>query len=232
MSGLINHAIMMDNIIISPTIIWNILRASFSPYLIINGKYTKFSATTKGKRLTMTDPLGNATGYQYEDACSNITKITDPLGKSTAFSYTFATGTCRKTRTEVRDPLQNLTVIEYDNYGMPTRITDPNSNAAALTYDPAHPEQLTSVADPLGNTVRYGYDTLGRLSSVTDAKGAKTTFGYDAITDRIASVTDPHGKTTAYAYDTSKNLATVTDAKGNTIKYEYDEDRKSTRLNS
>ena len=194
------------------------------------GRVTLYTYDAKGRTLTKTDPVGNTTGYQYEDACSNVTQITDPLGKSTTFVYTFASGTCRKTRTEIRDPLLNLTVIEYDGYGMPTRVTDANSNPTSFTYDPTHPEQLSSAADPLGNTVRYGYDTMGRLTSFTDAKGAKTTYGYDSVSERVTSVTDPIGKTTYYAYDTAHNLRKVTDAKGNTIQYEYDDRNRVTKM--
>src|SRR6266498_4147686 len=102
---------------------------------------TTYAYDAKGRTLSRTDPVGNTTIYQYEDACSNVTKVTDAFGKSTSFTYSFATGTCRKTRTDVRDPLQNLTVIEYNGNGMPTSITDPNNSATTFAYDPAHPEQ-------------------------------------------------------------------------------------------
>ena len=178
----------------------------------------------------MTDPVGNTTSYEYENACSNITKITDALNKVTNIAYTFAPSTCRKTRIDIRDPLQNLTVVEYDNYGMPTRVIDPNTNATTLTYDPAHPGRLTTVSDPLNNSVNLGYDNLWRITSVTDAKGAKTAYGYDSVSDRIASVIDPAGSVTRYLYDGSGNLVMLIDAKQNAILYEYDDRNRVTKM--
>ena len=194
------------------------------------GRVTLYTYDAKGRTLTKTDPVGNTTGYQYEDACSNVTQITDPLGKITSFAYTFASGSCRLTRTEIRDPLQNLTVVEYNGSGMPARVTDPNSNATTIGYDVANPTKPASIADPLGNTVRYAYDTLGRVTSATNAKGATTTFSYDGITDRVSRVIDPFGKTTSYSYDFSGNLMAVTDAKGNSIRYEYDDRNRITKM--
>jgi YD repeat-containing protein len=193
------------------------------------GRKTSYTYDTKGRQLSMTDPAGNTTSYQYEDACSNVTKITDALGKVTNIAYSFASGTCRLNRAEISDPLQNLTAVTFNAYGLPDSVTDPNGYPTTITYDPAHPSQPASVVDPLGNTVRYGYDTLGRLTSVTDARGATTSYGYDAA-DRITSVTDPLGNLTRYSYDPYGNLTMVTDPKGNLIRYEYDDRDRITKM--
>jgi len=187
------------------------------------GRVTSYTYDAKGRTLTKTDPVRNSTSYQYDNACSRVTQITDPLQKITRFAYTFATDSCRPVRSEIRDPLQNLTVLEYNGNGMPTKITDPNKNTTTVGYDPANPTKPASIADSLSNTFRYSYDALGRCTSVTDAKDATTTFGHDGVTERIASVTDPLGKITRYSYDLSGNLTSVTDAKGTTIYYEYDD---------
>jgi YD repeat-containing protein len=139
------------------------------------------------------------------------------------------------TRAEIRDQLQsqNLqlapTTINYNGYGLPASIIDPNNNTTIFTYDAANPGQLTAVADPLGNTVRYAYDASGRLQSVTDAKGATTGYGYD-LADRISSVTDPLGSLTRTYYDSNGNLVWLIDPKGNEIKYEYDDRDRITKM--
>lgn len=204
----------------------NLIRSVTDPL----GRKTSYSYDAKGRRVTVTDPISNTTGYQYEDNCSNVATITDPLGKNTTFGYVFAPGTCRKTRMEISDPLQNLTVVEYNTYGMPTKVTDPNGNPTTLTYAPDHPEAVASVSDALGNTLRYSYDTLGRLVSTTDAKGAKSTYVYQSVSSRLATITDPNGRSTSFAYDTSHNLQKVTDARGNSIQYEYDDRNRITKM--
>lgn len=195
------------------------------------GRKTSYTYDSMGRRRTMTDPLGNTTSYEYEDACSNVTAVIDPMQLITSSAYTFAPGTCRKVHTEIHDPQQQRTAIDYDSYGNPLTITDPNNNVTSLTYDPNHPGQLTAIADPLGNTTRYTYDGLGRISSATDAKGGASAYTYDSVSDRITSVTNAYGKTTRrYAYDPSHNLQTVTDTMGNTINYQYDDRNRITMM--
>lgn len=168
----------------------------------------------------MTDPLLNITTYEYEGTFGLPTKITDAAGKISTITYTFDAG--KVTKAELRDPLQNLTTLNYNIYGLPSSIIDPNNHTTTFTYDAANPWQLTSVADPLVNTVSYAYDSSGRLTTVADAKGATTTYTYD-LTDRITSVVDPLGRSTRYYYDNNGNLVLLIDPKAGGIKYEYDD---------
>jgi len=185
--------------------------------------YTYYSTTdaTNGLVKTVTDNLGNVTSYEYETKYGLPTKITDALLKVTTFTYTFDANN-RVTKTDIKDPLLNLTTINYNTNGMPTSITDPNTNTTTLTYDPAKPGELLSISDPLTNTTKFTYDSLGRMESVTDAKNAVTAYTYDPM-DRITSVIDPLDGVTRYFYDLNGNLVMLADAKGNMIWYEYDD---------
>ena len=62
-----------------------------------------------------------------------MTKITDALLKVTTMAYTFAPGTCRLTRAEIRDPLLHLTVITYNANGRPATIADPLGNSHTVS---------------------------------------------------------------------------------------------------
>lgn len=66
--------------------------------------------------------------------------------------------------------------INYESYGMPTSITDPNNNTTTLQYDANHHGELTSVSDPLGNSISVGYDDLGRPVTLSGAKGKATAY--------------------------------------------------------
>lgn len=57
--------------------------------------------------------------------------------------------------------------------------------------------RLTSEADALSQTTRYGLDGLKRLSAITDAANAVATLAYDAR-DAVTSATDFKGVTTIY----------------------------------
>ncbi|MDQ3306166.1 MAG: hypothetical protein M3535_09350 [Actinomycetota bacterium] len=93
------------------------------------------------------------------DANDNLTSSKLPTGATTTMAYANANAT-----------------YKYS----PTRITNPQGNAWNLAYDPKG--NLTSVSDsmPTPGTSRLAYNANGTVSSATDAKGAVTTFGYDA----------------------------------------------------
>lgn len=153
--------------------------------------------------------------------------ITDALGKVTSYAYTPVGAP--PAQVVIKDPLLNQATVNYNTYGMPTSVNDPNNNTTTLSYDPSNHGQLTQVSDPLGNTVKDGYDAIGRPSSVTDANGKITTYGYDLM-DRITSVTDAYGSITRYIYGANDKPVMLIDAVGNKILYEYDDRDRITKM--
>jgi RHS repeat-associated protein len=91
----------------------------------------------------------------------------------------------------------------------------------ANTYD-ASGNYVTSIKNPLGDTVSYQYDTAGNQTSITDGKGQKTSYAFDTR-NLLTNVTDTNLGVTQYGYDAIGNRTTVTDAKNNLTKYEYNE---------
>lgn len=182
---------------------------------------------TDGLPHTKTDTLGNVTTFEYETTYGLPTKITNALGKDTNISYTFSLG--RLVRAEIRDPLQNLTAVDYDAYGMPITITDPNSNSTTLAYDAAHHSQLVAATDPLGHTVTYGYNSFGWLSAVTAPDGATALYEYDNA-GRIKIVTNPEGSLTRYFYDPKGNLVWMLDPNRSQTFLGYDDRDRLTKV--
>ncbi|NEQ97760.1 MAG: RHS repeat protein, partial [Cyanothece sp. SIO2G6] len=106
--------------------------------------------------------------------------------------------------------------------------------------------RITSVVDPDGNEVVYGYDANGDLVSVTDREQHTTTLDYhderdhylDSITDplgregvraqyneatgRLTQLLDVNGEVVTLSYDPANSLQAVTDVFGNPTTYEYD----------
>lgn len=133
-----------------------------------------------------------------------------------------------------------------------TAIT-PSTTAAEviLGYDPAHPGDVTSIADPRGHVTTLGYDTSGDVTSVCDPLGNLATYGYDPLgrvismvapkgnipganpadyttsvtydpADQVLTETDPLGHLTQSSYDPNGNLSSVTDALNHFTSYAYD----------
>ncbi len=124
----------------------------------------------------------------------------------------------------------NLTTINYNAFGMPTSIKDPNNNTTTLMYEnTGKPSELTKITDPLNNTFSIAYNNLGMPEKITDAKGNVTMYNYDA-TGRVTTVAEPLGGSTRYFYDNRGNLALLIDAKNNMIRYEYDDRDRITKM--
>ena len=187
----------------------------------LNRKMT-YTYYPNGQTHTVTDNLNNTTTYEYEPVYGLPSKITNALLKDTTYTYTYDANN-KITKVEIRDPLLKLTTINYNSYGIPTSITDPNNNTTTFLYENVgKPAELTKMIDMLTNTYSLGYDSIGRLWTVTDAKGKTTTYTYDEM-NRIKEVKDPLGFITRYGYSWDGKLTVVSDAKNHDIRYEYDE---------
>ena len=86
---------------------------------------------------------------------------------------------------------------EIDQYHSNTSATGA-FDATSYSYDPAG--NLTSIADPGGNTWAYAYDLLGRQVSAAGPDSGTTTSTYNDLGQRT-SVTDANGKTVSFSYD-------------------------------
>ena len=174
---------------------------------------------------TITDPLGNITTNHF-DACGSLVSTTDtspsgPVGPvggvssvklaETTFAY------------DALGRLTSSTAAILDPTGTPTG----SASTSAVLADNG---QTTSVTDPLGHTMNYAYDSVGRLSSVTDPKGDSTTYAYDAngnvtgVTERLKSDLGNADSvfTMAYNYDALNRCTNATDNVGSTELYAYD----------
>src|SRR5205823_580261 len=70
--------------------------------------------------------------------------------------------------------------------------TGPSSATTTLSYDPAHPGDVTTLADPDGHVSTFAYDQYGDLTRASDSLSETVTYGYDAI-GRLTSVVSPRG---------------------------------------
>lgn len=223
------------------------------------GHATSYTYYPNGKRHTMTDPNGNmttwkrdlegrviaktyadgkGTTYSYDNS-SRLASTTDALGQTTAYRYSRA---------------DLLTGVEYAHAIHPTA-------AVTYAYDPYYP-RLVSLSDGLGSTnfsyvptgqpgalklaaesgpfgandtVRYGYDALGRIRQ--RSTDVETDYTYGPL-GRLRQESSPLG-TFHYGYLgdtnqlTTRGLSTPSGYPGLALSADYDSnlgDRQLRRL--
>jgi len=101
----------------------------------------------------------------------------------------------------------NTTSYAYNGSGQLSAITEPAGRALTLAYTGS---VLTSVTDPIGRVVHFGYnDGAGNLTDVTDVNGGGTHYTYDA-SHRLLTITDPRGATSTNVYDAGGRVTSQT----------------------
>lgn len=103
--------------------------------------------------------------------------------------------------------------------------------AGPITLPLSYSDRVTSVVDPIGRKVTYGYDQNGRLTRVVDKLGNAAGqepilhswhYAYDAQSQHITTVVDPDSRfRVTNTYNSEGRLATQKDGVGNTSNFTY-----------
>jgi YD repeat-containing protein len=104
------------------------------------------------------------------------------------------------------DPLQRMTVNEYDRLGRRVKATTPDpdrsgplvSRTSVFQYDVSG--NLTSTANGNGEVDRNAYDSQGQLVRSSNGRGETTLRQYDAV-GNLKRMVDPSTNVTTYRYD-------------------------------
>ena len=127
--------------------------------------------------VTMTDALGQTTGYPYDRGGRRI-GTSDPRGPTNDVTITYVTA-----------PETGTVAYGYNARGQRTQLTSPDGTTISYQYDPDGAlHQVRQDGTPLAT---YAYDAAGRLASVSRANGAVTTDaddGADRLRDRHTTV--------------------------------------------
>lgn len=169
---------------------------------------------------------------------------TDGRGKTWSFRYdTFGYPS------EQRDPLDNLTAIQFDERGRKLSERDANQGETKYTYDERNRERtrtLPPVAgqtadaivrteyddvlrkrtdiDPNDNATVTSFDLMGRVVRIRNAAIVERNIAYD-FNGNKTDETDFRGKQTTYTYDAANRLTVRAEPEGRTSSYGYDENR-------
>lgn len=122
-------------------------------------------------------------------------------------------------------PQNTIYQYQYDASGNRTQITDPLGNVTNIGYDQLYrikqqiqPAPATGVARPTSN---FSFDALDQLSSVSDPRNLSTIYTVDGLGNRLG-LNSPDTGTTNRTYDSAGNVLTSTDARGKVTTYSYD----------
>jgi RHS repeat-associated protein len=207
-----------------------------------SGGVTTTQWSADGRRVEVTDPLGQKSIQEY-DAAGRVIRVTTPAGQ-TRFSYdaqgritVVENAAGQKTRTEYRGdtvlmravtlPDGTRQVFEHDNQLNLTAITIGNQTISTLTY---YPDGLVKSAKGPGTQERtFTYHRDGRVATVTDSLGHIARFEYDRR-GNVARQVNPLGGVTVRTYDDQNRLVSETDPTGGVTRYEYDEAGRRTRV--
>lgn len=190
---------------------------------------------SKGNPVQTTDPLGNVTRTEYNQANRPIREI-DPLGQVRESSFD-----ARGNFVRMSDALGTLGGYSYTSRGQPQSRYLGNDPTTATTYTYDSVGRLIAERDPVGTVTRYDhYDGLGNPGTITEQGADGTlraaTLTYNGLGRMMAMqvpLNDGSGLniTTRYEYDLNGNQSLVRDdTHGWTTATEYDYQRRATRI--
>ncbi len=195
---------------------------------------TEYTYDTLGRQRSITAGVGTAqsqTTWYFYDGNGNLTQISDPLGQVTAYDYDEANRRIAERHYDAALTLVSETFTTYDFRGNPLTTTDPTGLVTRYTYDTMG--QLTAMTTGDGTsaaaTTVYEYDRAGRRTVVIDALGMRMMYEYDdkGRLDRVVSAAGTPDETiTETVYDTLGQRIAETVGAGTleaaTTRYEYD----------
>ena len=164
--------------------------------------------------------------------------ISDAKGNTTTF--------LRDTNGYVQEIIDNrgeITRVERDSEGRPTKITKPDATYSELTYNSSTGDLLKRYESVSNSFEEYSYNQWGQLLSYKDPMGNQSTNFYDAQSGLLVQETDANGnsiistygnlglvtktvnsigQTTNYTYSQQGNLSSITSPMGETTSYDRD----------
>ena len=185
-----------------------------------------YNYDANGDLVSTTDPDSLTTTYSYlSDPAHYLDTIIDPQGRQPRrYEYDPDSGRLvafvdeNGVRTEqVYDPAAftgltvngrgNVSLLEYNERGNPTRTEDELGNVSRWQYDdPDNPDRFTRLIDPSGEQWDYSYDAFGRTTRIrtplAGISGLRYIVEYDTF-GNVTRYTRPDGRTDTFDYDES-----------------------------
>ncbi len=203
--------------------------------------YDAQSRLSQATESTATNSASLSASYGYS-IDGLVTSTTDAMGRVTTFDYDQGGRLIKQTEPDpdgAGSLLPAYTVWIYDSLGNTLKRGNALNDPATVAYNAGNQperyilnsrfEEVSRQYSERNYSTVYEYDVFGNVSSVTDASTNKTTYGYNALDQRISdtqvftSQTPNLNLTRSYSFDGVGNVRSMTDRNGRTTEYAYDE---------
>lgn len=183
----------------------------------------------QGRLVTITDPAGKITQYQY-GSNDNLTEIRDALNGVTRFDYLKGPLTNGNLLEKIHDAKNQTTAFGYDSHGRLTSVTNPVGQTRNHQYNEAN--QLIQITKPDGTAISFEYDKLGHMAR-KNIPGNPVTYEYDAAGNLTKA--EDNGSLVRVAHDVlNRPIRVVRTNKSSGLSsqndYEYDANGNRTKM--
>lgn len=184
-------------------------------------RVTGYTYDQRGLRTSLTDPRGNTTNFEHDEA-GRVVRVIGPPDDAGVRPFSTAGYDTFGGQTAGRDPLGQVTRTEYDRLGRAVRTIQPQylPPGASQAVTPVTKSEydalgnVIAVTAPGGAITRFEYDQLGRVITRdepgdTNDQRAVTRLTY-THTGQLLSTTGPTGARTEATYDDLDRPVTTT----------------------
>lgn len=167
-------------------------------YTQANGRSTLASKSIIGPAAytnAVTPALNTQWQFQYAASSTNLATIIDPRGKNdTRITYD-----ARGRKTQIQDAINRTTTFAYNSPTVRQLTTTVSSRSVVDAFD--RKLRRTSSRNALGHTTAWEYDEFGNTTAMVDPRGTRTTYTYDARSNRLSATVVPLSLTSTWEYN-------------------------------
>ncbi|UVE68342.1 DUF6531 domain-containing protein [Burkholderia pyrrocinia] len=182
------------------------------------GPRHRFVHADGGRMVRHTSARGISFYYSHRQHDDGVWRVDHAWGDNGVADYRFFYDVAHR-ETRISNSLGHMTVLQYNERGMPVARIDALGGVSSYQYDERG--RTNAETDPAGRTTRLEYDAYGNLLALAlpDRGIMRTAFDSD---QRPICFTDPDDNQWLYSWDERGNLRSRTLPTGAVTRYEYD----------
>ncbi len=206
---------------------------------VANYGYNDKNNLTSAEEFHAADVSVTPTVYQYDPTGYRLDRITNPKNEATKLIHN-----ANKQVEKIINGLEQETLIQYDRFGNPWKITDAEGNTTQ--YDNDWAGRTNTVIDGESKQTRYEFDNNDHLTRIINHRNLTVDIPYNdnGLQDKVRwsnegtvsqtgyhynsqnqldTLTNPLSVNSTYGYNAAGLLETVTDFNGVARTYNYDD---------